>query len=306
MSELDTEKAKAFFASRTALWNIAGIVAAWFIAWRFPAFNKAMCEHKEITVTIGLLLFTLFCSVNLWLRKVTHCRIGRAFVWLGAMGLIGCSSLPQKLETDIYYRRDLPFCVEGFACYDGLTVLPRQSSYTFDIAPKGDADIDLLVVTTCHRNTSFEKTASGWFVFQKKNRFRYVYTPNDLIEGSGDCPLVFQTFEREKGRHSWAVILFEHPKYTLPATLYCDGETIRGQGVLGCQSKEGLRQGIAFEEKVMLEADKSCPVPTKGSGKFYEWPVGYKQCGYTFRGESGRLGTLFTSGYRGELVRETK
>lgn len=304
MTELDAEKSKAFFASRTALWNILGIVAAWYVSWRFPRLHEAVCKNQQISVTVGLLLFTLFCTVNLWLRKVTSCRIGSVLPLM--LFLAGCSSLPQKLETDIYYRRDLPFCVEGYACYEGLTTLPKQDSYTFDIAPKGDADIDLLVVTTCHRNTSFEKTSSGWFVFQKKNRFRYVYTPNPLIEGDGDCPLVFQTFEKERGRHAWAVILFQHSKYTLPATLYCDGETIRGVGVLGCQSKEGLKQGIRFDEKVMLEANPGCPVPTKGNNSFYEWPVGYKQCGYTFRGESGRFATLFTSGYRGELVREAK
>lgn len=305
MSELQAEKVKAFFASRTALWNLLGIGVAWVVSWRFPSLHKAVCENKEVSVTIGLLAFTLFCSVNLWLRKVTHCRIGKAFAFWFLLLSVGCSSIPQKLDTDIYYRRDLPFCVEGHACYEGLTVLPKQSSYTFDIAPKGDADIDLLVVTTCHRNTSFEKTASGWFIFQKKNRFRYVYTPNPLIEGDGDCSLVFQTFEKEKGRHAWAVILFEHPKYTLPATLYCDGETVQTQGVAGCQSKEGLKQGIKFNEPIMLEADKGCPVPKKQNG-IYEWPIGYKQCGYTFRGQSGKLGTLFTSGFRGELVREQK
>lgn len=255
---------------------------------------------------VGLNLFSVWCFVNLWLRKTTSCRIGKALVWLAALTLVGCSSLPQKLDTEIYYRRDLPFCVEGYGCFEGLTTLPRQDSYTFEIAPKGDADIDLLVVTTCHRNTSFEKTSSGWFIFQKKNRFKYVYTPNPLIEGDGDCSLVFQTFEKAAGRHAWAVILFRHPKYSLPATLYCDGAVIGVEGVGGCQSKEGLRQGISFPEPVMIEADAKCPVPYRGGGPIYEWPIGYKQCGYTFRGESGRLGTLFTSGFRGELVREQK
>jgi hypothetical protein len=299
--QLDAEKSKAFFASRTALWNILGIVTAWFVSWRFPKFRESVCNNQEISVTIGLLLFTAFCSVNLFLRKITSCRIGAAL--LALFVLSGCAGIPQKLDTDIYYRRDMPFCVGSFGCFDGMTVLPKQSSYAFEVAPKGDADIDLMIVTTCHRNKSYEKTSSGWFIFQKKNRFRYTYAPNPQIEGDGDCSLVFNTFEKNMGRHAWAVILFEDPKYQLPMTVYCDGDVTQAKGVAGCQSKEGLKQGLEFTERVMIEPDKGCPLPGRNGGKVYEFPIKYKECGYTIRGESGRIGTLFTVGYRGELVR---
>lgn len=252
---------------------------------------------------ICLTLFTAFCSVNLMLRKVTHCRIGAAL--LVALLLPGCGGLtPQKLDVENYYRRDMPFCTSGSGggCFEGMTTLPKQSSYTFELSPKGSDSPDLMIVTTCHRNKSYEKTTSGWFIFQKKSRFRYTYVPIPQIEGDGDCSLVFNTFEKA-GAHAWAVILFEDPKYQLPMTVYCDGDVTQANGVAGCQSKEGLKQGIEFSERVMIEPDKGCPLPARNGGKVYEFPIKYKECGYTIRGESGRKGTLFTIGYRGELVR---
>lgn len=297
---LDAEKSKAFFASRTVWWNALGIILFQLIHWIYPK-ASAICSNQELTIVVGLNLFTVWCAVNLFLRKVTSCRIGAAL--LALFVLSGCGSVPQKLDTDIYYRRDMPFCVGSFGCFDGMTVLPKQSSYAFEVAPKGDADIDLMIVTTCHRNKSYEKTSSGWFIFQKKNRFRYTYAPNPQIEGDGDCSLVFNTFEKNMGRHAWAVILFEDPKYQLPMTVYCDGDVTQAKGVAGCQSKEGLKQGLEFAERVMIEPDKGCPLPGRNGGKVYEFPIKYKECGYTIRGESGRIGTLFTVGYRGELVR---
>jgi hypothetical protein len=86
-------------------------------------------------------------------------------------------------------------------------------------------------------------------------------------------------------------------------TVYCDGDVTQAKGVAGCQSKEGLKQGLEFAERVMIEPDKGCPLPSRNGGKVYEFPIKYKECGYTIRGESGRIGTLFTVGYRGELVR---
>lgn len=305
MNQLSNEISKAMISSKTVWAQFVVIVINALIVWRLPHYKDFITQNAQYVVMMQSLVFIGVCCVNLFLRSVTKCRIGS--VLLLALMLGGCAGIPQKLDTNIYYRRDLPFCTEGYGCFEGMTTLPKQSSYTFDIAPKGDANIDLLIVTTCHRNTSFERTSSGWFIFQKKNRFRYVYTPNPLIEGDGDCTLVFQTYEKDLGRHQWAVILFEHPKYTLNYTLYCDGNTEQVNGVGGCQSKEGLRQGVSFKERVMIEPDKNCPVPFRGDKAIYEFPVGYKQCGYTFRSiDTNKLGTLFTSGFRGELVREVK
>ncbi len=214
--------------------------------------------------------------------------------------------MPQKLDPDYFYRRDLPICLGDDVCYEGVTVLPRRSSYEFDIAPKGDANIDLLLVTSCAREESFEKTASGWWIFQKKNRFKYFYNPLEGLEDDGDCSLTISTFEKDKGRHAWSRIVFEHPKYALPATLYCNGQVIKANGVSICQSKVGLRQQIKFPERVMIEADKGCPMPVKGSSSAYEWGMGDRECGYTIRGESGKLHSLLTLGYSGVLVRESK
>lgn len=317
MSELDAEKTKAFFASRTALWNIAGILAAWFVSWRFPQFHKAACEHKEVTVTLGLLLFTLFCSVNLWLRKVTHCRIGRALVWIGAILLVGCSSLPQKLDPRLQYRNDMPFCVEGYGCFEGATVLPRRSVYKFELSPKGDATVDFFVVTTCNRNKTFEPGDAGftWDVLglfgKKKSGLKYVYVPLPDREDAGNCDLTFHTYEKVNGRHAWAFIRQEHPKYTLQATIYCDGEKISFGGTSICQAKAGLIQWLEFPERVQImpgktEDGRECPMPKKDETNSYALRLIKGECGYSVYGESGRKHDLVTIGYEGELIRQIK
>lgn len=317
--QLDAEKTKAFFASRTALWNILGIVTAWFMSWRFPKFRESVCNNQEISVTLGLLLFTAFCSVNLFLRKITSCRIGAALLVL--LLASGCGSFPQKLNPDVRYRNDLPFCVEGFACFEGVTVLPRMAQYKFEISPKGDAEVDLLVVTTCNRNKTFERgePGAGWgflsyfgkFFGKKKEGFTYLYVPIPGKEDTGDCPLMLQTYEKRKGRHAWSLIKFEHPKYTLPATLYCDGEIKQSTGSSICQGKTGLTQWVKFRERVMIEPgiterDTMCSMPKRDSTGDYAWQITNEECGYTVRGESGRLHDLTATGYTGELIREVK
>lgn len=217
--------------------------------------------------------------------------------------LSACTSVPQTLDPDKFYKRDLPFCVGTSSCYEGTTVLPRQDQYELDIAPKGEANIDLLLVTTCHREDSFEKTSSGWFIFQKKSRFKYYYTPVKGIEDDGDCSLVMNTFEKDKGRHAWARIRFEHPKYQLPATLSCNGVTASVKGVSVCQSKAGLAQHIRFAEPVQIEWDKNCAIPKKAPDGSYELAITLGECGYTVRNQAGQLHDLLTIGYEGVLVR---
>jgi len=250
-------------------------------------------------------MVSLVITVNLCLRKITHCRIGNP-IWLFLLLSAGCSSIPQTLDTNVFYRRDLPICEASFGCFEGIAVLPQKDFYKFNLSPKGEAEIDLFVATTAHRNDTFEPTSSGWLFWKKKNSYEYLYKPNRELEADGDNTLVFQTFEKAKGRHSWAIVLFLSDKLQLPYTLYCNGYTTEAVGVSGCQSKTGLKQGVKFKERVMIVADAGCPVMEKING-LYEWPIGYKQCGYTFRGgDSDKKGTLMTVGYKGELVRELK
>lgn len=235
------------------------------------------------------------------MKRLTPTTCVVMLAWL----IVGCASVPQQLNPDLFYRRDLPFCVENLGCYEGVMVLPRQPTYAIEVAPKGDANIDLLLATTCHREDTFEKTSSGWFVFASKKRFKYFYTPIPGIEDDGLCALMLNTYEKDKGRHAWSFIKFEHPRFELAASLSCNGVIKTFHGVSVCQSKAGLTQRIIFPEPVMIEADPGCPVP-KRQGNGYEWAVKKGECGYTFRGQSGRLHDLTALGYEGVLVRDEK
>ena len=99
-------------------------------------------------------------------------------VLCGVLALLAsCSSVPQVLDTNVFYRRDLPVTVVyevkvsnpetvptvGGNHFEGSGVLNNASHYTFIISPKGGAKMDLLTITTCHREFSGEKLSSGFF-----------------------------------------------------------------------------------------------------------------------------------------------
>lgn len=75
--EVQLEKAKTFFQSRTVWWNILGLVAFQLLAWLVPKKYLAICENQELTIAVATTLFSAFCMVNLWLRKTTSCRLGK-------------------------------------------------------------------------------------------------------------------------------------------------------------------------------------------------------------------------------------
>lgn len=220
-----------------------------------------------------------------------------------------CGSVPQKLDPDKFYKRDLPFCVKDVACYEGTAVVPKKDYYEFEVAPKGDAAVDMLVFNSCHREYTVEgseKSVLDFFfkIFGKRKdgyKVRYTLTPG--IEDDGDCTFRVNTFEKDKGRHAWAVFRIQHPKYTLPATVFCNGETKQEVGVSLCQSKTGLTQQIKFPEPVMIETDKGCNMPKRKDAGLYEWKMSQGECGYTIKTKDGKTHDLLAIGYEGLLVR---
>lgn len=223
-----------------------------------------------------------------------------------ALFVVGCSSVtPQRLDPEKFYRRDLPFCAEDIGCFEGVTVLPKKSFYKFDIQPKGPADIDLLLATTCHREDSFEKTDSGWFIFKTKKRFQYLYSPVQGIEDDGICPLRINVFEKDKGRHSWSLVYFENPRFELPATVTCNGTKATYNGVSVCQSKVGLVQRIDFGRVVEWgSVNEMCAKPRRVQQGLYELAFNKGECNYVIRDEFNNYHHFGTVGYDGVLIRE--
>lgn len=235
--------------------------------------------------------------------------VRKLFLLLPPLLIISCTTVPQTLNPKLLYKRDLPFCVKDIGCYEGTAVLPARAAYDFEIAPKGGADIDLLVLDTCHREVTEEvgsQTNLGFFekIFGKKKQgWKFSYIPIAGLEDDGDCSLRIATYEKSKGRHAWAIVRFEHPKYELEATLVCNGLVTHEKGVSLCQSKAGLAQQIRFSEPVMIEPDLGCAMPVKGTKPGYEWKINLNECGYTVKGQSGKLHDILAIGYEGLLLR---
>jgi hypothetical protein len=318
VTDFERQRSNDFLGARVNWWiTVLGVVLVNVLTWAFPNIVTPICKWSQETVmAISIGAFNVASAIKMWLDRRAVKAAKTALPLLLAL-LSGCAGLPQKLDPSLQYRNDMPFCVEGYGCFEGATVLPRLPSYKFELAPKGDARVDFFVVTTCNRNKTFEPGDAGftWDVLglfgKKKSGLRYIYVPLPDREDDGDCPLIFHTYEKERGRHAWAYIQFENPKYELPATLYCDGDKVNFKGVGVCQAKAGLRQWFEFPEPVMIQPGRpekggECAVPAKDATGTYQLTVTKEECRYGIHGQSGRRHLLTTIGYSGELIRETK
>lgn len=218
------------------------------------------------------------------------------------LALSGCASVNQSLDQNVFYKRDTGITVNG-SRYEGVVVIPHASRYDLIITPKGD--IDLLLIQTCHREESYEKVSSGWF---GKNQFRYTFEPRKGLEDTRVCPMRVEIYESKKGRHSWAFLDFENPKYQIQATLVCNGKDILMNGVGVCQSKFGLVQRLKFSEPVRFAPPfpSECKLPVKVGDAYELQSPAPGECLYHFDTKSGRLGRFTLISYDGVLVRETQ
>lgn len=214
------------------------------------------------------------------------------------MVLSSCSSLPpQVLDPNVFYKRDIVVTVNDVD-YQGVSVLPAADAYEMTVRPTGK--MDLLLITTCHREGSFSPKSVGFF--KKTNSFEYYYEPEPDIEGSGACPLRVDAFDRERGQHSWFFADFEGTE-TLPAIVSCNGTTEEFNGVSVCQSKAGLIQRIEFAQPVIVNPDSACPLPRMDRNAF-DYEISKGECVYAFMSKDGEFHRHTSIGYEGVLVRE--
>lgn len=229
--------------------------------------------------------------------------------------LTACSTTPQVLDAKIFYRRDLPVTVvyetkvshpetiptSGSNHFEGSGVLNNATRYTFIISPKGNAKMDLLAITTCHREFSGEKLSPGFF---GKNRYKYEYTPVKGVEDTPQCLIRMNVLDANTGKHAWALFDVQDRETLLPAEVTCNGETVQSNGVSLCQSRSGLVQRITFAEEVDFVPSK-CPIDAP-KGRVLELKMPMGECVFAFKGkDSGRIHRLTTVGYEGLLIRET-
>lgn len=219
--------------------------------------------------------------------------------------LAGCSGAVQKLDPSIFYKRDIRVEVNGKA-YEGVVTVPRSSSYNVTLKPQGN--LDMVLVKSCHREDTAQKsTSGGFFNFKSKTEFSYAYEPRPGLEnGELACPLTVDVYEVAKGRHSWAFIDFEHPSYSLPFQVDCNGHTSQATGVFVCQAKKGLVQRVSSPVALSWYPAEpaACAKPMRVSNYQYEIALSGDICVYMFDAKDGRRGRLTTIGYSGVLLRE--
>lgn len=250
-------------------------------------------------------VFTLaYALLNIGLRLITKKAVTPTLPTVGALlvglSMVGCQTMPQPLNPDLFYKRDLPITVNG-EDFAGAGVAGPAKRYEIEVNP--NTNVDLLLIRSCHREESFEKSA-GWF---KKNDFSYTYEPQKGLEDIRTCPLQIDALDAAKGQHAWAYLDFRHVSYEIEGELTCNGTISKFKGVGECQAKAGLTQRIRFAIPIRFAPSEGCATPHKavdGSG-YYELETSVGECVYLFDSQDGKIGRIVFLGYQGVLVRST-
>ena len=224
-----------------------------------------------------------------------------------------CSTahITQKLTPGTHYKRDMILEVDGYQG-EGLLVVPEKPVHKFHVEARGE--LDLFTLTTCHREWTKEKAwnvkkKSGLFGWGRKIMKREVEFPLSLnpLERSDYCLTELGGYEKDKGRHSWAMVDYQPSDLSkfLPAFVQCNGSGRNYSGVSMCQSRKGLIQSIEFTEDMLVDPDPECRGP-KGQGRKFEFQLPEGKCVYLFveKSEPHREHRLTTFGYEQILIRE--
>jgi len=211
---------------------------------------------------------------------------------------ISCASQPQKLQTEIFYKRDIQININGKEI-DGVGVVPMSNEYKIEIEAKGD--LDLFTLSTCHREIANERAWNSG-LFPNKRKTKVNFKPTE-IEIEDYCPMMLGGYEITKGRHSWGVVDFKTKEETLDARLICNGVDSNFNGVSICQAKEGLLQRIIFNTEVTVDPDEDCQLPIL-KGKIFEFSIKKGLCVYAFKGQNKELHRLTTVGYEHIMLRQ--
>lgn len=214
--------------------------------------------------------------------------------------LTSCSQpVIQKLNPDVVYKKDMSITIDNITA-EGVIVVPAKDVHSLHITAQGD--LDMFTFTTCHREEVAEDASNvtettGIFrrKIEKKREIKLDYKPT-LIEKIGACPIQLGGYEQEKGRHSWGFIDFETPDAVLKATVFCNGNEVKANGVSACQSRAGLIQAIQFPEEVYIAPTEGCDIGYN-KGTFFKFPIKKGQCVYAFMNKKLEIHRLTTLGY---------
>jgi len=203
--------------------------------------------------------------------------------------ITSCSSIPQTLNTETIYKKDLKFWVNK-KLISGVGVVPRAIAYDIYIE-KEKGKIDLLTLTTCHRSIQISEEGS---------KASYQLMPSE-IEASSGCPLDLGAYDA-KGRHAWGYLLFESDKLRLPAKILCNGDVTISQGASICQSQIGTIQKLIFSNSVKALASDGCKIEKVGTDFEYEMTKNF--CYYAFIDDNGLVHDHTAFGYEQFIIRD--
>ena len=215
--------------------------------------------------------------------------------------MVGCASLEatQELNPKVYYKNDIKFKVNDQSGR-GTLVAKAAKKYLIDIETPGK--IDLIKITSCHRQESTEDIPSGWF--SKGRKYQYSYIPNDPVETSGSCMIRVEAYEAGvQARHSSGVIEFETPQEALEAVVLCNGKNDKAHGTAICESLEGLEQSIKFSKPVLMATEDRCSFSVPMDKMTFNWQMKNRECTYAFESFDGERFRLQTIGYEEIAIR---
>lgn len=229
-------------------------------------------------------------------------KFGLAF--FGMLALSSCSSsdlVTQRLDAEIYYRRDLPFSING-KDFPGVALPALAEKYVIEVKPI--TNVSTIIFKTCHREIPVEFSTST------KDPISWTYTPVKGIEDQEGCPLEIGAYEKEKGATgSWGYAQFPNASNKLAAKVLCDGKSWDRTGESLCHAHEAAIQKITFPQRAKKAREEKLDEECRGALSTADeltytlvMPAG--ECTYYFGTKEGETHRLVTLGYSGILVRQ--
>lgn len=225
--------------------------------------------------------------------EVKFCLVAAALLYLAGCGVpqpVTQTAEPQTPNASTDFRMDLEVEINGVKG-SGMLVVPKAPTYLIKV--KAPTNPEQVVLSTCHRDYPFGK---------QDDKFQIQYTPN-LVETRGYCLIKIMALG-QKFTYAGAIIDIQEG-VTLPAKLYCNGQSLSPAGVAVCQSRSSLPQEIHFDVPVSAGKPSDCPPAQELlPGKQFEIRLGRGLCVYAFRevAHPHRVLRLTTHGH--DLYRE--
>ncbi len=196
-------------------------------------------------------------------------------VLLSSCASIPQTSLPPSMQQTIP-NYTLSGSVNGTA-FSGVAVIPWSSQY--DVKVESSVDVDYMTISTCARDIPITSAISVYWTLPH-NSIDYPYLP-DPLENHGSCLMRIDAFNKKNpANNAFAILDFETPDATLPATNVCNGAVETTGGVSVCQSKAGLLQEIVFQTPVEIykPAIAADCVPTTNDNLVWKLTVPLHDC----------------------------